>query len=219
MAIYLESFPDWGAWGDLRTIRLIDAIVLSLGVCPNWLNHTNQINPTHPVFTEIKGELMRRVKVASNRAGEFDRWAAIYPEHQRIEANINIAEYANWATSVMSWEVPQEFSALAHANKTESRPTIPQAVATAPEQITTSNKLKTKKAHPLRSLIDIAKTKAINPESNIDVWSQLVSLVEIKPPPPPVIEITEGEIKYQVCGEAKLFSYKNLRDMLDREKK
>lgn len=220
MNIYTESAPDWRAWRDLRTIRLIDAVVLSLGICPNWLNHTNQTNPTHPVFNLIEGELMRRVQVSINRAGEFDGWTAIYPEHQRIEAKISIADYVNWAISVMNWEVPQDMAALANTNKAQNGLTIPQAAATTPPLATTGNKLKTKEAHPLRSHIDIAKDKAIEPKRDIDVWNQLAALAQEKPPKPPLIGFVEGEgIKYQDAkGVVRFYKLKTLRDQLRRDK-
>lgn len=221
MNIYTESAPDWRAWGELRTIRLFDAVVLSLGVCPDWLNYTNQTNPAHPIFTEIASELKRRGQVSSNRAKEFSGWPALYPEHQRFEAKISIADYVNWVTSKMNWKVPQEFAALANTNETESGLTIPQAVATNPPPATTGNKLKTKDAHPLRSLIDIAKGKATNPESTNDVWSQLMDLAQAKPPTPPIIGFVEidGDIKYKdTKGVTRFYNIKNLRDQLRRDK-
>lgn len=218
METHTESSPNWREWGELRTIRIIDAVILSIGICPKWLEETNQRNPGHPVFKEIDIEASHRAKVSIERAGDFYRWAALTRENERPEVKVNIADYVKWAVSTMKWDVPQELAALAHDKNSLGETTIPVEVVSQANIATKENKLATKKTNVLTSVINIAKEQAFDSSSANDVWNELVKLAKIRQTP--LMEFVDGDgIKYQDFNEVKFYTLKNLRDKLARDKK
>lgn len=217
MKIHTESSPNWREWGELKTTSIINAVALSIGVCPKWIQVTIQINPAHPIFKEIESEFSQRALVSSNRACEFDGWAATYPENQRLDAKVSIAGYATWALFVMKWHLPQEMAALAQINNSSGETTLPVSVDTQKFATKNINKIATKRAHALRSIIDMAKQNAINSNSTSDVYSELIKLADTKQGS--LLGFVDGEgVKYQSDLGVKFYTKRMLREQLRRDR-
>lgn len=105
--------PDWGYWAQLQTVRLNDAVLLSLNICPDWVEGESGVIR---VDASLKTALENRKRITANRAADILPMLAIVPEHARLAQDVGLADFAVWAASTMKWaDLPPQFVAISAA--------------------------------------------------------------------------------------------------------
>ncbi|OQZ07354.1 MAG: hypothetical protein B6D36_00250 [Planctomycetes bacterium UTPLA1] len=69
---------------------------------------------------------------------------------------------------------------------------------------------------PLDPVIDMVLKDVSNPDDHAAVWNAFIALANSKPPPAPLLEVVDGEVKYQASSDVALISRKAFMDRLRR---
>jgi len=91
----------------------------------------------------------------------------------------------------------------------------PQLSSLAPAQRTKPHKLESR-VHVLDAEIKMARSNALDPNDTNCVWTELLKLAETKMGC--LLEVVDGELKYDATGEVKIYNKKSLREKIRREK-
>lgn len=207
--------PDWGYWTQLRTVRLNDAVLLSLDICPDWVDSKNgEIR----VASALKTALENRKRIAANRAADILPMLAIVPEHARLARDVGLADFAAWAASTMKWaDLPPELVAMG------DKPTpVHQIVTLAVETPEPAKSMITSvvihstsaRRNMLKPIIEKAQTTCNNPKDAAEVWAALLAMAEAKTAP--LLGATEDGIQYLKNGSAAILNRDALRKRLAR---
>ena len=103
------ELPEWGYWGRLKTVALRDALVLSIGLCPNKYNHENT-NTTELFYAQ---KYWDNLQIAKNHVYEND-WVIgkVAKEDFDIDFNntlVDLKKFCVWASTIVELnELPPE---------------------------------------------------------------------------------------------------------------
>ena len=103
------ELPDWNHWGRLKTVALRDALVLSIGLCPNKYNHENT-NTTELFYAQ---KYWDNLQIAKNHVYEND-WVIgkVAKEDFDVDVantSVELDKFCVWAANIVELnELPSE---------------------------------------------------------------------------------------------------------------
>ena len=223
---WYEATMSASTWWSLNDVQPRDAATLLCRLDPQDPNNDPEAITTDGGVTTPQD--FRRLALV------FSDVAASQPMSRRLIDWLRLArsrglKYHPWIDEFEEacqdhngWLIAPETAPQMNAPQTRSPETSPPVLAPGtpardlPKQKNvTVHKLKFRK-HPLQSLVDAATKSAFDPEDIQSVFAAMRDIAATTKPPP-VIEVVEGEIKYEAGPSGtKLFGVKNLREMLKR---
>ena len=127
MALQIPPLPKprWDFWGEMRQVKLVQAVMLSCDIAPELPRQLAGRRWTY----DYPNEVARRLMIASNHLG---RLGPLYPRdtdgavtnvpsvQPELFATVNLAEFSDFALA-RGWDIPQEFPSSSKANTDRSQ--------------------------------------------------------------------------------------------------
>ena len=119
--------PDWSRWLNLRTVKIDDAIALSLNIAPKSIQQQSILTPLRFPSKQIQAEYEKRLAIAVDHLGieEFFRSQGMTSRQNPLRSRpIFLTDFVKLATHC-KWPLPSELKALADMPDEEEQPRPP----------------------------------------------------------------------------------------------
>jgi hypothetical protein len=213
-----KLFGQWPAadfrhWLQVALWSADEAVSLSLSKEPNtrftwaFISTVIQISDFARTYEKRRRLVFRAVEagdlLSPMRPHQFMVWAAAQ--------NVDVPNELRLSAAT----VPSVQAADAGPSQAEARDAVaPSAPGPAPIRPKLDSR-----SNDMTAVIEKAINKAADPNDVSSVWAALVALAGSPDHPPPLLDASEGEVKYWTGNECKFLSKKNLADRLRRRRR
>ena len=209
------ELPDWNHWGRLKTVALRDALVLSIGLCPNKYNHENT-NTTELFYAQ---KYWDNLQIAKNHVYEND-WVIGKVAKEDFDVDVantlvELDKFCKWALQEVQLSgLPTEMEILGGADFSDS--CANNKIIGCPTKSNHPNKsqLNGLRRDILTSIFDSAWAYVGCSANWQQTWVRLCELADESHPP--FVECVDDTIKYKDGGEVKILTKDAVRGRIRR---
>ena len=209
------ELPDWNHWGRLKTVALRDALVLSIGLCPNKYNHENT-NTTELFYAQ---KYWDNLQIAKNHVYEND-WVIgkVAKEDFDVDVantSVELDKFCKWALQEVQLSgLPTEMEILGGANFSDSCANNKIIDRPAKSNHPKKSQLNGLRRDILTSIFDSTWAHVGYSDNWQQTWVRLCELADESQPP--FVECVDDTIKYKDGGEVKILTKDAVRGRVRR---
>ena len=209
------ELPDWNHWGRLKTVALRDALVLSIGLCPNKYNHENT-NRTELFYAQ---KYWDNLQIAKNHVYEND-WVIGKVAKKDFDVDVantsvELDKFCKWALQEVQLSgLPTEMEILGGADFSDSCANNKILGLPAKSNHSKKSQLNGLRRDILTSIFDSAWAHVGYSANWQQTWVRLCELADESQPP--FVECVDDTIKYKDGGEVKILTKDAVRGRVRR---